>query len=103
MKKGLSIECLFYFGMYKVLLGVVLLIAISRILLTFRSGVYNIRPLNMPTAILTGAVIGFISGTIGIGGGIILSPILILMRWATVKEAACLSGAFIVVNSMSGS
>lgn len=89
-------------GLYKVLLGVVLIIGIVRMLLTLRDNEYSIRRVSFPAAFLTGATIGFFSGMIGIGGGIILSPILIIMRWATIKETAFLSAAFIVVNSMSG-
>lgn len=89
-------------GLYKVLLGVVLIIGIVRMLLTLRDNEYSIRRVSFPAAFLTGATIGFFSGMIGIGGGIILSPILILMRWATIKETAFLSAAFIVVNSISG-
>jgi hypothetical protein len=49
-----------------------------------------------------GTGLGFFSGLIGIGGGILLSPILILMRWASVKEAAAVSAVFIFLNSASG-
>ena len=49
-----------------------------------------------------GAVLGFLSGLIGIGGGIILSPIIILMKWGTQKQTAAVSAAFILVNSISG-
>jgi uncharacterized membrane protein YfcA len=89
-------------GFYRVLLGAILFIGIFRMLLTFRSIGYSIRAVPMTTAFFIGATIGFFSGLIGIGGGIILSPILIIMRWATIKETAFLSAAFIVVNSMSG-
>lgn len=89
-------------GLYKILLGAILLIGIFRMLLTLRANEYGIRRVSLPAALLTGATIGFFSGMIGIGGGIILSPILIIMRWATIKETAFLSAAFIVVNSVSG-
>jgi hypothetical protein len=49
-----------------------------------------------------GAAIGFLSGLIGIGGGIILTPLLLLMKWSKIKEAACVSALFIFVNSLSG-
>lgn len=51
---------------------------------------------------LVGALIGWVSGMIGIGGGIFLTPVLILAKWATPKEAAALSAPFIFVNSASG-
>ena len=49
-----------------------------------------------------GAIIGFLSGLLGIGGGIILSPVLLLLRWATIKQTAAVSALFILVNSISG-
>lgn len=49
-----------------------------------------------------GAVIGFLSGLIGIGGGIFLSPLLLLLRWADSKHTAAAASLFILVNSLSG-
>jgi uncharacterized membrane protein YfcA len=49
-----------------------------------------------------GATLGLLSGMTGIGGGVFLSPLLILTRWATVKRSAALASAFIVVNSIGG-
>jgi hypothetical protein len=49
-----------------------------------------------------GALLGFFSGLIGVGGGIFLSPILILTRWAGVKEASAAAAFFIFVNSLAG-
>jgi uncharacterized membrane protein YfcA len=49
-----------------------------------------------------GAIIGFVSGLIGIGGGIILSPVILLLRWGTAKEAAAVSALFIWMNSLAG-
>jgi uncharacterized membrane protein YfcA len=49
-----------------------------------------------------GAVIGFLSGLIGIGGGILLSPVLLLLGWAAMKETAAISALFITVNSVAG-
>jgi uncharacterized membrane protein YfcA len=51
---------------------------------------------------LIGACIGFLSGLIGIGGGIILSPVLLLLAWTDQKQTAAISALFIFVNSMSG-
>lgn len=50
----------------------------------------------------TGALLGMLSGITGIGGGVFLSPILVITRWATVKQSAALASAFIVLNSISG-
>ena len=49
-----------------------------------------------------GAGLGFLSGLVGIGGGIFLSPLLLLMRWVNAKEAAAAASFFILVNSLSG-
>ena len=51
---------------------------------------------------LLGGAIGFLSGMVGIGGGIFLSPILNLMRWDTPKKIAATASLFILVNSVSG-
>jgi uncharacterized membrane protein YfcA len=60
--------------------------------------------LNAPPAwasMLVGAGIGLLSGLIGIGGGVFLAPFLILRGWASAKVTACLSSAFILVNSLA--
>jgi len=51
---------------------------------------------------IIGLMIGWVSGLIGIGGGIILSPIILLLGWADVKETAAVSALFIFLNSVSG-
>jgi uncharacterized membrane protein YfcA len=60
------------------------------------------KKLNLGIGVLAGAAIGLLSGMIGIGGGIILSPLLVLFRWASLKEAAAVSALFIFVNSVAG-
>lgn len=52
--------------------------------------------------VLTGAGIGLLAGLSGTGGGIFLTPLLVLAGWTRTREAAGLSGAFILVNSVSG-
>lgn len=54
------------------------------------------------TALPLGAVLGFVAGATGIGGGIFLSPILLILGWANVKEAGSIAAAFIVLNSAAG-
>ncbi len=49
-----------------------------------------------------GGALGLLSGLVGIGGGIFLSPLLLLLRWADAKRTAAVSSAFIVLNSLSG-
>lgn len=53
-------------------------------------------------ALALGAVLGFLAGATAIGGGIFLSPILVLAGWATVRQAAGVAGAFIIINSLAG-
>lgn len=59
---------------------------------------------NRQTAIAAfmGAVIGYVSGLLGIGGGILLSPVLLMIRWTQQKQTAAISAAFIFVNSAAG-
>ena len=88
--------------LYKKILGACLFIAALRIVIRPKTGEADIRKMWLPVALLAGAVIGFFSGLIGIGGGIILSPLLLLTRWAGMKETAAVSAAFIFLNSLSG-
>lgn len=53
-------------------------------------------------ALGSGALIGLLSGMIGIGGGIFLAPLIVLAGWGTAKQAAASAGAFIALNSLSG-
>lgn len=56
----------------------------------------------IPVSLATGAGIGLLSGIVGVGGGVFLSPIMILGRWADAKRTASLSALFILVNSVAG-
>jgi uncharacterized membrane protein YfcA len=89
-------------GTYKILLGILLLVPIIRFLFFPNIPVTRIRKSNIGLSLLIGAIIGFISGVIGIGGGIILSPILLLLKWTDQKQTAAISALFIFVNSLSG-
>ena len=62
----------------------------------------NLINLTFFLSLLIGAVIGLLSGLIGIGGGIILSPVLLLLKWTNMKQTAAISALFIFVNSLSG-
>lgn len=59
-------------------------------------------PFYLVTALLAGAIIGLLSGMIGIGGGIFLAPLIILAGWGTPKQAAASAAGFIFINSLSG-
>lgn len=89
-------------AIYKKILGVLLLVPIARFLWNGEESEGNIRPHQPAVATGIGAGIGFISGLIGIGGGILLSPIVLLLRWAHQKQAAAISSLFIFVNSLAG-
>ena len=62
----------------------------------------SIKKVKLWQGLIIGGVIGFFSGLIGIGGGIILSPVILLLHWGKMKEAAAVSALFIWVNSASG-
>ena len=62
----------------------------------------DLREPPLSAILILGLAIGFLSGLIGIGGGIFLTPLLVLFRWAPAKPAAGISAAFIFVNSLSG-
>lgn len=89
--------------LYKQILAVCLILSVLRILGVF--GAKNkISTTEVPLLIglLLGAAIGFVSGIIGIGGGILLSPLILLFNWASLKETAAVSSLFILVNSIAG-
>ena len=87
---------------YKVILATVLFFAVLRLVGFLGKEKKEMKPLNLYAALIVGAIIGFLSGLIGIGGGIILSPVIILLGWGTMKQTAAVSALFILVNSISG-
>lgn len=62
----------------------------------------DLQPLPLWQALTIGAAIGLLSGMVGIGGGIFLSPFILLAHWGTPKQAAATAAGFIVLNSVSG-
>lgn len=86
---------------YKKIMGVVLLLSIIR--LVWNNSHQELKPEpKWPILFFIGAAIGLVSGMIGMGGGILLSPILLLMGWSTMKQTAAISAIFIFLNSMAG-
>lgn len=87
---------------YKVILGLVLVFAAFRLFGFFNFKEKEAVVIKLPFALALGFGIGLLSGMLGIGGGIILSPILLFLGWASVKESAAVSSLFIFVNSLAG-
>ncbi len=88
---------------YKPILALVLLISAAQLVRP------TTRPVNDPAlrpplapALGVGAGIGLLAGVTGIGGGVFLSPVLLLNRWAATRTTAGVSAAFILLNSLSG-
>ena len=91
--------------LFEILLFIVLTTAGALLLLNFKS--YDDKEENyikipIPVSILIGGVLGFISGVVGIGGGIFLSPILFLIRAGRPKHIVTTASLFILINSVSG-
>ncbi|PLX87887.1 MAG: hypothetical protein C0618_05625 [Desulfuromonas sp.] len=88
--------------LYRPALGVVLLFAAWRLFVRKNHVSYVAKAPKFSVAMLVGAVLGFASGLIGVGGGIFLSPLMILLGWARVREVSGIAALFILVNSISG-
>ena len=90
---------------FEILLFLVLLLAGSLLLFNFKS--YNslnqsYRRIPKTISVLIGGIIGFVSGIVGIGGGIFLSPILFLLKTAKPKHIVTSASLFILINSIFG-
>jgi uncharacterized membrane protein YfcA len=88
-----------------ILLGAVLCVA--SVVMWIQPQVHKVKEgLSLPGHTLfnagLGGSIGFLAGMVGIGGGIFLSPVLHLLRWATAKAIAATASIFILVNSIAG-
>ena len=89
---------------YKALVGVVLIYAAWQLWHSARAG-EEMRPVREPplaSAMAVGAVLGFLSGLTGVGGGIFLSPLLLMLGWAGTKQTSAVAAPFILVNSLAG-
>jgi uncharacterized membrane protein YfcA len=91
-------------GAYDVLLSFALLFAAFRLAMNVVSPAQanELRSVNLAVSLPVGAGIGLLSGVVGVGGGIFLSPLMILFRWADAKKTSAIAALFIVVNSLAG-
>ena len=89
---------------YRILVGLVLLYAGWQLWWSARRGdeLRPTRPLRIPLAMAIGGALGVLSGLTGVGGGIFLSPLLLLSGWAGTKQTSATSAPFILVNSIAG-
>ncbi len=90
-------------GLFRLAVGAVLLFAAARMLWRAPlSETPSESPPPLAVALGAGAAIGLLSGWIGVGGGIFLSPLLIALGWASTRQASALSAPFILLNSAAG-
>jgi hypothetical protein len=89
---------------YKVAVGLVLLCAGWQLWRSFRAGeeMREVRPPAIALAMAIGAAMGLLSGLTGVGGGIFLSPLLLILGWAGTKQTSAVAAPFILVNSIAG-
>jgi uncharacterized membrane protein YfcA len=86
---------------FKLLVGLVLLASAARFFLKPGEDPEPTTP-PLPVAIGTGGALGFLAGLTGTGGGIFLTPTMVFLKWAKVKNASAVSALFILVNSVAG-
>ena len=89
-------------GIYKLLAGITLVIAALLMIKPVEVNHASIKELSTLQRSTIGSSIGFISGLIGIGGGIFLSPLLNILRWQTTKVISVTASVFILFNSIAG-
>jgi len=89
-------------NVYKIVLGVVLLLAAARLAWNLSGGDDEAKEPQIWLGLIIGAALGLLSGVVGVGGGIFLTPLLLLLGWAKAKTAAGVSALFIFVNSAAG-
>ena len=90
---------------FEILLFLILVIAGSLLLFNFKSyddAQESHKKIPIPISFLIGGILGFVSGVVGIGGGIFLSPILFLLKAAKPKHIVTTASLFILINSISG-
>ena len=91
-------------NLYKIVVGVVLIYAAWQLWRSGRAGeeMKAVREPAVPLAMAIGAAMGLLSGLTGVGGGIFLSPLLLMLGWAGTKQTSAVAAPFILVNSVAG-
>jgi uncharacterized membrane protein YfcA len=89
---------------YRIVVGLVLVYAGWQLWRSFRAGaeMRAVRAPAVPLAMAIGAAMGLLSGLTGVGGGIFLSPLLLMLGWAGTKQTSAVAAPFILVNSIAG-
>ncbi len=90
---------------YKILVGIALVFAALHLLLWSKVSTDDPEKATFPgigASLAVGGGLGFLSGLTGVGGGIFLSPVLIILHWAGLRRTAAVAAAFILLNSISG-
>ena len=98
---GMSLDA----TIYKVLVGIALMFAAVHLILRTTVATDDREEVAFPgiaASMAVGGGIGFLSGLTGVGGGIFLSPVLIILQWAGLRRTAAVAAAFILLNSISG-
>jgi len=86
---------------YQIIVGLALILAMGRMLFMTENNDTISKPV-IWVALPVGAILGFISGLTGVGGGIFLSPLLLIFNWTNMRGSAAIAAAFILVNSIAG-
>ena len=86
---------------YRLVLGVVLVLAAVRMLMIPKATLATNEPALL-TIVLVGGVLGFLAGLTGIGGGVFLSPILLVFGWCSIRQSTAVAAGFILLNSLAG-
>ena len=86
---------------YRLLVGGLLLVAALRMLMVTKEAAVIHQP-KVAIGVLLGAALGFASGLTGIGGGVFLSPILLIFGWCSMRQSAAVAAGFILLNSIGG-
>ena len=91
-------------NLYKIVVGAVLIYAAWQLWRSGHAG-EEMKPVREPAialAMAIGAAMGLLSGLTGVGGGIFLSPLLLMLGWAGTKQTSAVAAPFILVNSVAG-